>query len=431
MPHPTKVVMAAVAAALISVPLVQPTFATPGGHGRLFVVTDNRDLPDLQADGVCQAEAGTRSCTLRAALDEINAAGSGHHRIRIGKMAIALTWQDEGLSVNPGVLVSVSGAGAERTTIDGGGPGAGVGIFSVAAGAALNLEGLTLSNGDAIAWGGAILNFGDVYISDAVLSGNRATASGLGGPAGRGGAIFNQPGGRLTLVTTTLADNQSRGSGGAVRNEGFMAIVGSTFSRNDGSCRRRRGDRQQRYRLRRQQHLLGQPFRGGRRDLERRCRAALRVQRHAGGQLHAHRRTVDHDRQPSRRGRLDRQFDRLLRTARNELRGAADIRRVQPVERRELRPPGIRRLARRRRWPGASRRQRRTDTDPCAGAGKPGDRPGLLLRHRSAGPLAADRHLRGRQRRERLRHRSLRGATPGIALTSGACDYCPHHAVTP
>ena len=235
MPHPTKVVMAAVAAALISVPLVQPTLATPRGHNRLFVVNDNRDLPDLQADGICQAEAGTRSCTLRAALDEINAAGSGHHRIRIGKMAIALTWQDEGLSVNPGVLVSVSGAGAERTTIDGGGPGAGVGIFSVAAGAALNLEGLTLSNGNAFAWGAAVLNFGDVYISDAVLSGNRATSSGLGAPAGRGGAIFNQPGGRLTLVNTTLADNQSRGSGGAVRNEGFMAIVGSTFSRNDGS----------------------------------------------------------------------------------------------------------------------------------------------------------------------------------------------------
>ncbi len=232
MPYRMNVLVIA-AASVVVLQYSQPTSAATAGHGQSFVVTDERDLPDLQADGRCQAEAETRSCTLRAALDEINAAG-GHHRVRIGRMSITLSLQDGGLVVSPGVRVSVSGAGPARTTIDGGGPAPGVPIFSVAAGAALDLEGLTLSNGVATAWGGAVLNGGDVYISDAVLSGNRATASGLGGPAGRGGAIFNQPGGRLALVTTTLADNQSRGSGGAVRNEGFMIVVGSTFSGNDG-----------------------------------------------------------------------------------------------------------------------------------------------------------------------------------------------------
>lgn len=234
MKTPTTCGVAVVAAALTLLPHALAAATPPPGLGRVFIVNDSRDLPDLVSDGVCEAEPGTRACTLRAALDEANALGGGPHQVRIGVRSITLSTQFGRLAVNAGVNVTMWGAGATQTIIDGGGPAPGVQILYVSADARVTLHGLTLTNGVASCCGGAIQNAGNLDLSDAVISGSRATASGIVGPPGRGGAIFNEPGGRLVIATTTLANNESRGSGGAVRNDGVLLVVSSTFSANTG-----------------------------------------------------------------------------------------------------------------------------------------------------------------------------------------------------
>jgi hypothetical protein len=219
------------AAACLTVIAPSPGVAEPRRH--TFVVDDPRDLPDAAPDGRCAAAPGPHTCTLRAALDEINRAGGGLHRVRLGALAVVLDLQFGPLVVAPGVQVEIRGRRA-GSSISGGGPAAGVQIFTVSAGSLLALHDLTVLNGVVPCCGGAVLNRGDLVASAVRFTGNRATSSGIGGPAGTGGAIFNDASGRMLLVDSILDSNQSRGSGGALRNEGLLLVTGTAFVANDG-----------------------------------------------------------------------------------------------------------------------------------------------------------------------------------------------------
>jgi hypothetical protein len=223
------ILLVAVLSALVSSTRIQAV-----GLPLILVVNDNRDLPDASIDGICDAEPGTHACTLRAAVDEINARGGKGHRILIGSLVITLAPGNGPLTLNAGVGVSVWGAGVTRTIIDGSGPSRNQGIFTIPANAVLDIRRLALTNGFASCCGGGILNGGGLYVANALLSGHHATSSGVGGPAGMGAAIFNQAGAYATIVNSTLSNNQSRGSGGAIRNEGHLIVTASTFEANDG-----------------------------------------------------------------------------------------------------------------------------------------------------------------------------------------------------
>ncbi|HVX30392.1 MAG TPA: hypothetical protein VHA53_07940, partial [Nitrolancea sp.] len=152
-------------------------------------------------------------------------------------------------------------------------------IFDVAAGATLNIDFLTISNGKSLLLGGAIQYGGTGTISNSTFSGNTAssggaitildgadltvtttsfnenTSSGIGGGAFfllgtahvsrstflgntapiNGGAFNVQTSGLLTLFSSTLANNTSGGLGGAISNFGAASLTNLTFVGNVGS----------------------------------------------------------------------------------------------------------------------------------------------------------------------------------------------------
>ncbi|MCC6894230.1 MAG: hypothetical protein IT321_15510 [Anaerolineae bacterium] len=206
-----------------------PVFTT---NAAAYLVNSALDEHDYVINGVCETQPGNSVCTLRAALDEANAAGGGWHHITLAPTSIGLSKSNGAFVINTGVKVSIEGTGT-LTVLDGGGY-SGVRIFTVERGAWLRLSHLTLANGTDSGSGGGIQNRGNTFIYRVILSGHHATSSGISGNAGRGAAIFNESGSILTIEQSTLVDNQSRGSGGAIRNEGTVTILNSTFARNDG-----------------------------------------------------------------------------------------------------------------------------------------------------------------------------------------------------
>jgi hypothetical protein len=190
-----------------------------------FQVNDSGDLPDAVVDGVCEVEQGTGICTLRAALDEINATGSGMHYVLIDQRTIVpAPFTGSGFRVQPGVRVTLIGAGALRTTID---------HFTilVSQDATLVMHGLSVINGPEGEFGGAVDNYGLMYLNNTTFTGNVAGHV-LAPPPGSGGAIFNHASGQLVISTSTFSANISRGSGGAIHNDGWLGVWNSTFSLN-------------------------------------------------------------------------------------------------------------------------------------------------------------------------------------------------------
>ena len=135
--------------------------------------------------------------------------------------------------------LNISGPGTTRLVVSG---NHAVGDFDVASGVTATISGLTIEDGNAayngtpaynpndISGGGAILNFGDVTITDSTLSNNEATDN------GSGGAIFNNSG-TVNLTDSTVSDNQTPGNNGnGIYNYfgGTLSITHSTVSNNSG-----------------------------------------------------------------------------------------------------------------------------------------------------------------------------------------------------
>jgi predicted outer membrane repeat protein len=103
-------------------------------------------------------------------------------------------------------------------------------LFVVSGSATLELDGLTLQNGNAgVGHGGAIFNdSGTLTVTASTFSGNNTAAS--------GGAIFND--GTLTVVASTFSGNHSASaSGGAIFNHvgRTLTVMASTFSDNSAT----------------------------------------------------------------------------------------------------------------------------------------------------------------------------------------------------
>jgi hypothetical protein len=167
-------------------------------------------------------------CALRDAITAANtmtttngcAPGSGHDTIRFSVTGtIAL------LSTLPQVtdrLLMIKGPASPRITIDGGGT---VQVMQIAAGAKLNLNGLTIAHGAAPEGeGGGIFNQGALTVTNTTFSGNEASF-------GVGGAIYNK--GTLTVTDSILSDNFADDDGG-IANDGVLTVTNSTFSGNSG-----------------------------------------------------------------------------------------------------------------------------------------------------------------------------------------------------
>src|SRR5262245_20015715 len=211
------VCVAVVAAGLLASPGSVP--AAP------FPVDSPSDGSDAApGDGVCQATGGA-GCTLRAAVQEANALpGADTISIPAGSYVLTLGGRAEDHAVTGDLDVTdaltIVGAGAASTVIDGGGIDRVFDVF-----APLAMSGVTIRGGDpgSGADGGGILNGGVLAVSDAVIAGNRADS---------GGGIANDN--DVTLSGVTVSDNTAGLDGGGLDNNGTATVRGVTFTRNTG-----------------------------------------------------------------------------------------------------------------------------------------------------------------------------------------------------
>jgi hypothetical protein len=122
------------------------------------------------------------------------------------------------------------------------------GIFTVSAGAQVAISGLTITGGNATAFGGGIENSGTLSLVNAVISGNSAGTfpTDYVSSAGNGGGIDNS--GTLSITDSTISGNsaygglnglpgldETPGQGGGINNTGNMSVTDSTVNGNSAS----------------------------------------------------------------------------------------------------------------------------------------------------------------------------------------------------
>ena len=111
--------------------------------------------------------------------------------------------------------LTVTGPGADALRIDGDGNS---GVFDVAAGIAVVLEGLAVTGGN----DGGIRNSGTLTLTDVSVFANSAGVE--------GGGIYND--GDLTIGGSTIRGNTAGYFGGGIQNWGTLSIANSTMLLN-------------------------------------------------------------------------------------------------------------------------------------------------------------------------------------------------------
>lgn len=266
----------AVAVVLLAVGPARPDAGLYPLQAATFTVNSTDDLVDANpGNGRCETAPGGDICTLRAAIMEANARQgmdvivipAGVYVLRRGAIG-----QDDDFAATGDLNITsdltITGAGAESTIIDGNGLHR---VFDIAPFTTVNISKLTLRNGNEFNgsalsnWGnltlidvtvrhnvaggsGSVLNGGTLHISGSTISDNSAGrgagVANLGtltisnstirsNTAQRyGGAITNDPGGTVTLHGVIIADNRAESCCGGIGNGGQLTITNSTISGN-------------------------------------------------------------------------------------------------------------------------------------------------------------------------------------------------------
>ncbi|HMY75153.1 MAG TPA: choice-of-anchor Q domain-containing protein, partial [Blastocatellia bacterium] len=184
---------------------------------KTYTVNDTGDVSDVTlGDGVCATTGGV--CTLRAAIQEINASPGCANNINFsvtGTINISSPYPDLAASF------TFNGPGATSLTVRRNTIGT-YRLLTIPLGAGATISGLTFSNGlnDE---GGAIRNAGTLTVTDCAFSGNNSKGTNAGGPTGKtggGGAIYND--GTATITRSAFTGNIATGGNG------------ETFSANGG-----------------------------------------------------------------------------------------------------------------------------------------------------------------------------------------------------
>ena len=203
-----------------------------------FTVNSTADAVDAKrGDGVCETAPGNGICTLRAAIQESNTlAGADTIMLPAGTYTITIApfgSNDANGSFDIKDSLTIVGAGADVTIVDGGGLDS---VFaSPLAGKTINISNLTIQNGavPASKVGGGVVAMGNsnLTLTNVVIQNNRA---------GDGGGIYNQ--GNLTLIrcvvrgnTATLVTQDTskfRQGGGIFHTGGELLVRESTISGN-------------------------------------------------------------------------------------------------------------------------------------------------------------------------------------------------------
>ena len=222
-----------------------------------FTVNSVVDVPDDDpGDGVCRTAPDNSVCTLRAAIMQANAL-PGPDRIELqANVTYVLTRSgkdDTGLNGDLDVLDSVTivGAGATSTIIDGNGVATGDRIMEVVrciGNAALvmgacpgdaivvaDISGIAFTHGKPSylsLGGGAVRASGRVTLTNCAFSDNAADVSGSGT---YGGAIVVGSE-KTTVIGSTINNNHTSNSGGGIMvSDGSLSVINSTIVANSAN----------------------------------------------------------------------------------------------------------------------------------------------------------------------------------------------------
>jgi len=130
--------------------------------------------------------------------------------------------------------LTVNGAGAASTSIDG--TGSSGSVVTVYPGVIATLNGLTIKNGNSGGNGGGIVNLGRLNARQIAVTNNQASNGSLGG------GIMNEAGATLTLLDSLVANNSLSctdscgGLGGGMYSRGDATIANTTIGNNDASA---------------------------------------------------------------------------------------------------------------------------------------------------------------------------------------------------
>jgi hypothetical protein len=132
--------------------------------------------------------------------------------------------------------LTLLGAGASTTAIDGSNSGTVVSIGIANTATVVTLSGLTVQHGNAASPGGGIVNAGTLTLASSTVSGNSTTTTSY--PCGycSGGGIYNT--GTLTLTNnSTISGNRAPyGGGGGIDNWGPLTLTNSTVVSNTSTA---------------------------------------------------------------------------------------------------------------------------------------------------------------------------------------------------
>jgi CSLREA domain-containing protein len=215
---------------MLLIPLALFTAAPAPAYAASFTVTTTADTDD----DVCNA-----NCSLREAIAAANTRpGRDTVTISAGVYLLAL----DQLSIDSDL--TIHGAGADRTFIDGGGAQRVIAIQS----GDVTISGVTIQNGDSNE-GSGIDNHGRLRLQQSAVRTNHAGAifAGIrnhawlsitnstlaGNTAETGGAFYNTGSGTATIVQSIIVDNTATHWGGAIRNSGTLRLRQTEILRNE------------------------------------------------------------------------------------------------------------------------------------------------------------------------------------------------------
>jgi hypothetical protein len=152
-----------------------------------------------------------------------NNAGAGGDVINVPACMITLTTPPSPNPLTINKSVTINGAGAQNTIIDGGNITQIVRVVSGTPGVAIS--GLTLQKGNG-SLGGAILNQGTLTLTNVVITANTAS---------EGGGINGNSGGSQTLINSTVSGNTA-GLGGGLSLIGPLTLINTTVTGNTSTA---------------------------------------------------------------------------------------------------------------------------------------------------------------------------------------------------
>lgn len=190
----------------------------------VFIVDDTTDLIDNNlADGICRTVAGT--CTLRAAIMQANAHGGTNTIILpAGFYTITISGANEDYAMTGDLDIrsdlTINGADTATTIINGNQLDR---VFEVFSPTQAVISGVTIWNGNTMD-GGGIKNWGTLWMTNVVITGNSAIV---------GGGISNS--GVLRITDSTIENNSSIGdyaNCGGIGNSGNLEITNTIVRAN-------------------------------------------------------------------------------------------------------------------------------------------------------------------------------------------------------